>query len=156
MGHFPGSFAKIRRIGGITFLKTCKWPQKSLVLVYTHHDHFSTGNNVRLPYTASVELTAGHIDLRGKITINCPVTWIQVWDTWENPENLDIIGGWALCQEGTVIEEDGVQGIKKAGETQLVFEVLFDTMEDLNDLTLVPVYQDQQPIMDEAIPLQTE
>ena len=50
MGHFPGSFAKIRRIGGITFLKTSKWPQKSLVLVYTHHDHISTGNTVRLPY----------------------------------------------------------------------------------------------------------
>ena len=114
------------------------------------------GSGKAQEYTASVELTAGHIDLRGKITVNCPVTWIQVWDTWENPENLDIIGGWALCQEGTVIEEDGVQGITKAGETQLVFEVLFDTMEDLNDLTLVPVYQDQQPRMNEAIKLSAE
>lgn len=107
-------------------------------------------------YTASVELTAGHIDLRGKITVTCPASWVQVWETWENPENLNIIGGWALCRDGAVIEEDGVQGIAMAGENQLVFEVLFDTTDDLNNLTLVPVYQDQQPIMDEAIPLQTE
>ncbi|MBQ6174693.1 MAG: DUF4179 domain-containing protein [Clostridia bacterium] len=107
-------------------------------------------------YTASVELTAGRIDLRGKITVTCPASWIQVWGTWENPENLDIIGGWALCRDGAVIEEDGVQGIAMAGENQLVFEVLFDTTDDLNNLTLVPIYEDQQPRMDEAIPLSKE
>ena len=107
-------------------------------------------------YTASVEMTAGHIDLRGKITVTCPASWVQVWDTWENPENLDIIGGWALCRSGGVIEEDGVQSIAKAGENQLVFEVMFDATDDLNHLTLVPVYEDQPPRMEEAIPLQTE
>ena len=107
-------------------------------------------------YTASVELTAGHIDLRGKITVTCPASWVQVWETWENPENLNIIGGWALCRDGAVIEEDGVQGIAMAGENQLVFDVLFDTTDDLNNLTLVPIYEDQQPRMDEAIPLSKE
>ena len=107
-------------------------------------------------YTASVELTAGHIDLRGKITVTCPASWVQVWETWENPENLNIIGGWALCRDGAVIEEDGVQGIAMAGENQLVFDVLFDTTDDLNNLTLVPIYEDQQPKMDEAIPLSKE
>ena len=55
-----------------------------------------------------------------------------------------------------MIEEDGVQSIAKAGENQLVFEVMFDATDDLNHLTLVPVYEDQPPRMEEAIPLQTE
>ncbi len=36
------------------------------------------------------------------------------------------------------------------GEKQLVFEVLFDSIDDLNNLMIVPVCQDQQPRMNEA------
>lgn len=104
-------------------------------------------------YTAAAELTAGHIDLRGKITVTCPASWVQVWKTWENPEDIDLMEDWFLCRGGQAIEENGLQGITLNGENQLVFEMLFDKTDDLNDLTLVPVYRDRQPRVDEAIPL---
>lgn len=107
-------------------------------------------------YTASAELAAGQIDLRGKITVICPASWIQAWKAWENPDNLDIIGGWALCRDGVVIDEDGVQSIALDGENQLVFEVLYDSVDDLNDLTLAPVYRYRQPRAEEMILLRTE
>ena len=107
-------------------------------------------------YTAMAELTAGHIDLRGKITITCPDAWIQVWKTWENPDHIDMIEDWYLYVNGEVISENGVQGVGISGENQLVYEVLFDAMNDLTGISLVPVYQNQQPHMEEAITLGIE
>ena len=107
-------------------------------------------------YTAMAELTAGHIDLRGKITITCPDAWIQVWKTWENPDHIDMIEDWYLYVNGEIISENGVQGVGVSGENQLVFEVLFDAMNDLTSIALVPVYQNQQPNTEEAIILKIE
>ena len=107
-------------------------------------------------YTAMAELTAGHIDLRGKITITCPDAWIQVWKTWENPDHIDMIEDWYLYVNGEIISENGVQGVGISGENQLVYEVLFDAMNDLTGISLVPVYQNQQPHMEEAITLKIE
>ena len=107
-------------------------------------------------YTAMAELTAGHIDLRGRITITCPDTWIQVWKTWENPDHIDMIEDWYLYINGEVISENGVQGVGMSGENQLVYEVMFDAMNDLTGIALVPVYQNQQPHMEEAITLNIE
>ncbi len=107
-------------------------------------------------YTAVAELTAGHIDLRGKITVTCPDAWIQVWNTWENPDQIDMIEDWYLCVNGEVISEDGVQGVGMSGENQLEFEVMFEAMNDLTGIALVPVYQNQRPGMEEAITLNIE
>ena len=107
-------------------------------------------------YTAMAELTAGHIDLHGKITITCPDAWIQVWKTWENPDHIDMIEDWYLYVNGEIISENGVQGVGISGENQLVYEVLFDAMNDLTGISLVPVYQNQQPHMEEAITLEIE
>ena len=107
-------------------------------------------------YTAVAELTAGHIDLRGTITVTCPDTWIQVWNTWENPDHIDMIEDWYLYFNDEVISENGLQGVGLSGENQLVFEVMFDAMNDLTGITLVPVYQNQQPHIEEAITLNIE
>ncbi len=107
-------------------------------------------------YQAVAELTAGHIDLRGKITVTCPETWIQVWNTWENPDHIDMIDDWYLYANGQVISEGGMQGVGANGENQLVFDVLFRVPDDLTNLALVPVYQDRQPHTEEAIYLISE
>ena len=107
-------------------------------------------------YTAAADLTAGHIDLRGTITVTCPDAWIQVWNTWENPDQIDMIEDWYLCVNGEVISEDGVQGVGVSGENQLEFDVIFGAMDDLTGITLVPVYQDRQPHMEEAITVSVE
>ena len=107
-------------------------------------------------YQAVAELTAGHIDLLGKITVTCPETWIQVWNTWENPDHIDMIDDWYLYANGQVISEGGMQGVGANGENQLVFDVLFRVPDDLTNLALVPVYQDRQPHTEEAIYLISE
>ena len=107
-------------------------------------------------YQAVAELTAGHIDLRGKITVTCPETWIQVWNTWENPDHIDMIDDWYLYANGQVISEGGMQGVGANRENQLVFDVLFRVPDDLTNLALVPVYQDRQPHTEEAIYLISE
>ena len=107
-------------------------------------------------YQAVAELTAGHIDLRGKITVTCPETWIQVWNTWENPDHIDMIDDWYLYANGQVISEGGMQGVGANGENQLVFDVLFRVPDDLTNLALVQVYQDRQPHTEEAIYLISE
>ena len=107
-------------------------------------------------YQAVAELTAGHIDLRGNITVTCPETWIQVWNTWENPDHIDMIDDWYLYANGQVISEGGMQGVGANGENQLVFDVLFRVPDDLTNLALVPVYQDRQPHTEEAIYLISE
>ena len=114
------------------------------------------GSGAGKDYTAVAELTAGQIDLRGKITVTCPEAWVQVWNTWENPEHIDMIDDWALCVNGEVMAESGVQGAGVSGENQLVYDVLFDAVQDWHGLTLVPVYGNQQPHMEEAIPLSME
>ena len=107
-------------------------------------------------YTAVAELTAGHIDLRGTITVTCPDTWIQVWNTWENPDHIDMIEDWFLYFNDEVISENGLQGVGLSGENRLVFEVMFDAVNDLTGITLVPVYQNRQPHIEEAIILNIE
>ena len=81
---------------------------------------------------------------------------MEVWNTWENPEHIDMIGDWALCVNGEVLAESGLQGVGVSGENQLVYDVLFDAVQDWHGLTLVPVYENQQPHMEEAIPLSME
>ena len=107
-------------------------------------------------YTAVAELISGHIDLRGRITVTCPDAWIQVYKTWENPDQIDMIEDWYLYFNGEMISDNGLQGGGINEENQLVFEVMFDAMNDLNGITLVPVYQNQQPHMEEAITLNIE
>ena len=107
-------------------------------------------------YTAVAELISGHIDLRGRITVTCPNAWIQVYKTWENPDHIDMIEDWYLYFNGEMISENGLQGVGVNGENQLMFEVMFDAMDDLTGITLVPVYQNHQPHMEEAITLNIE
>ena len=107
-------------------------------------------------YAAAAELSAGHIDLRGEVTVTCPSSWIDVWNSWEDTENLDMIRDWYLCRNGEVIEENGVQCIYADGENRLIFEMLYPIENDLEALSLAPVYTDGQPRMEEAIQLKTE
>ena len=107
-------------------------------------------------YTAIAELTAGHIDVRGKITVTCPAEWVQVWETWENPDHIDMIEDWYLCADGKMGSVSGVQAIGVSGANELTFYVLFDAMEDPDKVSLVPVFSDQQAHMEEAITFRTE
>ena len=62
----------------------------------------------------------------------------------------------SIYVNGEIISENGVKGVGVSGENQLVFEVLFDAMNDLTGIALVSVYQNQQPNTEEVITLKIE
>ena len=66
-----------------------------------------------------------------------------------------MIEDWYLCRNGEIIAENGLQGVGTYGENQLIYEVMFDAIDDLTGIELVPVYRNEQPKMEEAILLST-
>ena len=114
------------------------------------------GSGIWADHSAAAELKAGRIDLRGTVTVTCPQAWVRVWDTWENPDQIDMIEDWHLCRNGDLISENGLQGVETSGDDRLIFEVMFGAVDDPAGLELVPVYADGQPRMEEAIVLNAE
>ena len=118
-----------------------------------HNDHFiflknSTETDI---YQAQVELAAGKVDMKGIIRLTVPEAWVDIWNTWENEENLDIIDYWNLYQNGVLISDEGTQSIRTEGTQVLIFEQLYSHMESLEGLSLVPVYSQSGEHLDEAI-----
>ena len=85
-----------------------------------------------------------------------PVTWEdslqeEIWNTWENEENLDMIETWNLYQNGVLISKEGTQSIQTEGTQEVFFEQRYPHMESMEGLSLVPVYSQSGEHADEAI-----
>ena len=63
------------------------------------------------------------------IRLAVPEAWVDIWNTWENEENLDIIDYWNLYQNGVLISNEGTQSIRTEGTQVLIFEQLYLHME---------------------------
>ena len=50
-----------------------------------------TGTTQTADWTASANLTASAIDVKGEIILECPEVWSDLWQTWENPDKVDYI-----------------------------------------------------------------
>ncbi len=85
------------------------------------------------------------------IRLAVPEAWVDIWNTWENEENLDIIDYWNLYQNGVLISNEGTQSIRTEGTQVLIFEQLYSHMAILEGLSLVPVYSQSGEHLDEAI-----
>ena len=103
---------------------------------------------------AHAEFAAGRIDTRGSVRLSCPAEWVRIWETWENEENTDLIVEWSVYQNGQPFGSNGTEGISIADEHTLVFSILFDRADSLENLTLVPVYLQSGEHPDEAIRLE--
>ena len=112
-----------------------------------------TGEGNGEAYAAAADFTAGHIDLRGTVTVECPASWVAVWDTWENPDGVDLIEDWFLYRGGELVSDEGLQAIWSEDETHLVFELVFSAAGGTDGLSLVPVFSDWEPRLECAIPL---
>ena len=102
-------------------------------------------------YQVVAEFASGRIDTKGSIRLVCPADWVKIWETWENEQNLDIITDWKLYQNGLPVDGNGTEGIAVADHQTLEFTVMFNRLDNLEDLMLIPVYSKSGEHLDEAI-----
>ena len=118
-----------------------------------HNDRyvFLKGSAETCIYQAQVELASGKVDLKGIIRVTVPEAWVEIWNTRENEENLDMIETWNLYQNGVLISKEGTQSIQTEGTQEVFFEQRYPHMESMEGLSLVPVYSQSGEHADEAI-----
>ena len=105
-------------------------------------------------YAAWAELVMGQVDMRGTVRMRVPEAWVRVWNTWENPDHIDLVEDWLLFAGDRQIGKHGVQSESVDGADTLVFELLFPRPEAVDDLALVPVYAASGLRENEAIRLE--
>ena len=113
-----------------------------------------TGSGKGAAWTATATLTASAIDVKGEVTMDCPVAWTDVWRTWENPGNLDYIHDWHFYIDGERVEGYNLAGgITILADGRLSFGVCYKLDACTEDMMLVPVYNDAGENLEEAIHL---
>ena len=116
---------------------------------FTYLEGSFTGSD----YSVRAEFVQGQIDLRGTLTMTCPEAWVTVWNTWENPDSIDMIEHWVLYDGETEISSAGTQAIGAEGTDTMLCEQLYPCQQDTSKLRLVPVYTQSGLHPEEAIPL---
>ena len=94
--------------------------------------------------------------MKGKVRVVSPeqaVSWIA-WQEGEEETCTDVISCWNLYQNGVLVSADLYGASEVIGTDEIVFEVLFPRMDDLNGLSLVPEYSEGGEKPDEAITLE--
>ncbi|MBQ8161831.1 MAG: DUF4179 domain-containing protein [Clostridia bacterium] len=127
-----------------------------VLFTLNHNDHYAflRGSGETDIYQAQAELASGRVDLKGIVHMTVPEKWVNIWNTWENDDELDIIEGWSLYQGGILISRDGTQSIRTEGTKDLYFKLLFPGLENHDGLSLVPEYFRSGEHMDEAISME--
>lgn len=107
-------------------------------------------------YQATTQLAMGNVDIKGTIRIVSPeqaASWIA-WQEGEEETGTDVISCWNLYQNGELVSADLYGASEIIGTDEVVFEVMFPHMDDINGLILVPEYSEGGEIQDEAIALE--
>ena len=107
-------------------------------------------------YKATAEVFMGNVDMKGKVRVISPeqaVSWIA-WQEGEEETGTEVISCWNLYQNGKLVSADLYGASEVIGTDEIVFEVLFPRMNDLDGLSLVPEYSEGGEKPDEAIILE--
>ena len=107
-------------------------------------------------YQATAQLAMGNVDIKGTIRIVSPeqaASWIA-WQEGEEETGTDVISCWNLYQNSELVSADLYGASEVVGTDEVVFEVMFPHMDDINGLILVPEYSDGGEKHDEAIALE--
>lgn len=107
-------------------------------------------------YQATAQLAMGNVDIKGTIRIVSPeqaASWIA-WQEGEEETGTDVISCWNLYQNGEPVSADLYGASEIIGTDEVVFEVMFPHMDDINGLILVPEYSEGGEKQDEAIALE--
>lgn len=113
-----------------------------------------TGTTQTANRSATATLTASAIDVKGKVVVACPDSWVEIWRTWENPDKIDYIREWVLYAGGAKVVGDNLDGgIDARVDGQLTFGICYKLDDLLQEMKLVPVYSRTGENMAEAISL---
>ena len=130
----------------------------SIILTLNRNNSFQylQGASQAASYQATAEVSVGNVDVKGKVRIVSPeqaASWIA-WQEGEEETGIDVISCWNLYQNGELVSADLYGASEVTGTDEVVFEVLFPHMNDLNGLSLVPEYSEGGEKPDEAIVLE--
>ena len=112
---------------------------------------FLKGSAASDAWQAQAALASGGIDVHGTVRLTCPETWADIWKTWDNEQHLDTVCDWKLYQNGTPVKGYGTESIRVLDDQTLAFTLLFDRVEEAEQLTLVPEYTQSGEHPEEAI-----
>jgi len=112
-----------------------------------------TGTAKTADWTATANLTASAIDVKGDIAVQCPESWVEYWRTWVAPKDVDCITEWLLYVDGQKAADWVVEGVAPSCDTQLIFSIGCKLDAITPDMKLVPVYRYSGEKPDEAIHL---
>ncbi len=113
-----------------------------------------TGSAKTVDWEAAAELTASAIDVKGEVRLVCPASWQKYWETFENPDQLDIIEDWKLYVGGVPVEGYNLDGsIGGMGTDVLTFGICYKLDNVQQEVKLVPVYGRSGEHVEEAIVL---
>lgn len=114
---------------------------------------YLSGTSANDVYHVAADFTAGKIDLKGTIRLQCPSDWVKAHDDWDYHAADDLIEDFLIYQDDQPIANHGTESERYAEETVIFFEQLYARPESLDGMKLVPIYTQSGPHMDEAIPL---
>ena len=116
-----------------------------------------TGTAQTSEWTATAQLTASAIDVKGEIILECPEVWSDLWQTWENPDKVDYIHDWAFYVNGAEVGGYNLNGgVNVLGDGKLRFTICYKLDTLTADMKLVPIYCHAGAKVEEAIPLTAE
>ena len=111
-----------------------------------------TGTAQTADWTATADLIASAIDVKGTVTLQCPESWVTVLDSWENPDKVDYIQYWALYIDGKPVDGYNLDACIY-GKEPLTFGICYKLDALSEDMKLVPEYRYAGEKLDEAIVL---
>lgn len=113
-----------------------------------------TGTAQTADWTATANLTASAIDVKGEIIVKGPESWTDIWNSWENPDKLDYINDWVLYIDGMKAGGYNLDGGVNAAEGGTVRFTLCYKLDNLTaNMKLVPKYRYAGEKVEEAIVL---
>ena len=110
---------------------------------------FSSGDG----WHAKAKLTASAIDVKGEIAVKCPESWVEYWETWDAPKDVDCITDWMLYVDDQKAADWCVEGVSPSCDTQLIFRISCKLDAITPDMKLVPKYRYSGEKPEEAIVL---
>ncbi len=109
-----------------------------------------TGTAHNADWTATAELVASAIDVKGTVTLQCPESWVTALDSWENSDKVDYIQYWALYVDGKPVDGYNLDACIY-GKEPLTFGICYKLDALPEDMKLVPEYRYTGAKPDEAI-----
>lgn len=109
-----------------------------------------TGMAQTADWTATADLVASAIDMKGTVTLQCPESWVTALNSWENPDRVDYIHYWVFYVDDKPVDGYNLDACIY-GKEPLTFGICYKLDKVTNNMKLVPEYRYAGEKPDEAI-----